>query len=135
MAALANLSLLVVDDDFDSRLLLTYILEEEGANVTTVASATEALEILAAQKPDVLLSDIAMPEIDGYVLIRQIRSWGLDRGGTLPAIAVSALTGTDSCQQAMSAGYQLCIAKPIDHDELINAIMNLVAQPVNLTEF
>ncbi|MGI0485223.1 response regulator [Pantanalinema rosaneae CENA516] len=129
MTALINLSLLVVDDDFDSRLLLTYILEEEGANVTTVASAAEALEVLAEQHPDVLLSDIAMPDTDGYVLIDQIRSRGLDRGGALPAIAVSALTGEDCYQQAMSAGYQMWIAKPIDQDELVNAITHLVAQP------
>lgn len=129
MAALANLSLLVVDDDFDSRLLLTYILEEEGANVTTAASAAEALQLLTEQSPDVLLSDIAMPDTDGYRLIHQIRSQGLDQGGRLPAIAVSALTGDESCQQAMSAGYQMCIAKPIDQDELINAIRYLVAQP------
>ncbi|HEY9615407.1 MAG TPA: response regulator [Microcoleaceae cyanobacterium] len=129
MAVLANLSLLVVDDDFDSRLLLTYILEEEGASVTTVASAAEALKILTDQNPDVLLSDIAMPETDGYGLIRQIRSQGLDRGGTLPAIAVSALAGEENCQEAMLAGYQLCIAKPIDQDELVKAIMNLVIQP------
>ncbi|MBL1173568.1 response regulator [Pantanalinema sp. GBBB05] len=129
MTALANLSLLVVDDDFDSRLLLTYILEEEGANVTTAASAAEALQVLVEQHPDVLLSDLAMPDTDGYVLIHQIRSQGLDRGGLLPAIAVSALTGEESCQLAISAGYQRCVAKPIDHEELVNAIRDLAAQP------
>jgi CheY-like chemotaxis protein len=127
MTALANLSLLVVDDDLDSLILLTCILEGEGARVTPVASATEALAVMEQQQPDVLLSDIAMPDMDGYLLMDQIRSRGHDRGGSVPAIAVTAMADEDSYQQAMLAGYQMYFCKPIDQDQLVTAIAGLTS--------
>ncbi|MBD2460214.1 response regulator [Oscillatoria sp. FACHB-1407] len=133
MTVLDKLSLLIVDDDFDSRFLLTYILEQEGANVTSVASATEALEILERQQPDVLLSDIAMPETDGYRLMHQIKSNGLDRGGALTAIAITAMVDEESGQRAMLAGYQFFLAKPIDQQALVGAIAHLATQRQRLS--
>jgi CheY-like chemotaxis protein len=117
---------LVVDDEPDIRDLVTFILEEYGAAVTAVTSAPEALEAMSESLPDVLISDIAMPEIDGYMLIRQVRQQPAQQGGNIPAIALTAYAGEVNEQQAIAAGFQMHIPKPIDPDELMEAIASLI---------
>ncbi len=125
---LKGLRVLVVDDEVDAREFLTFMLEQNGANVTTAASAEEALEGLKPLPPDVLLSDIGMPREDGYTLIRKIRAWELERGEQIPAIALTAYAREQDCKQALAAGFQMHIAKPIKADELVKAIANLAKQ-------
>jgi PAS domain S-box-containing protein len=127
--SLTGLRILVVDDDDNTREFLTFLLELHGANVTATATASEALVNLVQFKPDILLSDIGMPDVDGYMLMRQIRALPLEQGRNIPAIALTAYAGEIDHQQAMVAGFQQHIAKPIEPEMLIGAIANLVKQP------
>ncbi len=123
--SLQGMRILVVDDEIDSRDFITFVLQEEGAEVISVSSAIEALQILANFQPDVLFSDIGMPEIDGYMLIRQIRAWAPNEGGQIPAIALTAYAGEYNQQQAISAGFQMHVTKPAEPSELIAAVNRL----------
>ncbi|HCF27502.1 MAG TPA: diguanylate cyclase [Cyanobacteria bacterium UBA11049] len=123
---LAGVRVLVVDDDIDSRDLIAFILEEYGATVRAVASASEALNIFALQQPDILLSDIGMPEMDGYMLIRSIRSLPQEQGKEIPAIALTAYAGETDNRQILMAGFQKHITKPIEPLELATAIVQLL---------
>lgn len=123
---LEGIRILVVDDDVDTLEFLTFLLEEYGAQVRSVASALEALEVFAQWQPDLLLSDIGMPEVDGYMLIRQIRAMPSKQGGQLPAIALSAYAGETDHQQILKAGFQRHVTKPVDPDELATLIAQLV---------
>jgi PAS domain S-box-containing protein len=127
---LQGIKILVVDDDTDSRDFISFVLQEEGAEVISVSSAIETLQILPDFQPDVLLSDIGMPEIDGYMLIRQIRDWALNEGGQIPAIALTAYAGDYNQQQAISAGFQMHITKPAEPSELIAAVHRLAKKSV-----
>jgi CheY-like chemotaxis protein len=118
--------ILVVDDEADMREILIFLLEEYGAQVTAVASAIEALEALAQVQPDLLLSDIGMPEVDGYMLMRQIRAMSSEQGGEIPAIALTAYAGDTDQKQVLAAGFQKHIAKPVEPADLVAAIANLV---------
>lgn len=122
---LSEVKILVVDDDADTREYIAFLLEQAGAKVTAAASASEALTLLTQSKLDLLLSDIGMPEMDGYMLLRQIRSLPSEQGGTIPAIALSAYAGEINQQQAIAAGFQRHIAKPVEPEELIRAITSL----------
>jgi CheY-like chemotaxis protein len=122
---LAGLSSLVVDDETDSRDLVAFVLEQAGAVVTSASSADEALTILSQAPPDVFLSDIGMPVMDGYAFMRQVRSLPDSPGKTVPAIALTAYAGELNQQQAIAAGFQLHISKPVEPKELVNAIANL----------
>ncbi|MBW4477455.1 MAG: response regulator [Tolypothrix brevis GSE-NOS-MK-07-07A] len=122
---LEGTKILIVDDDVDSRDFITFLLQEENAEVIAVSSAMEALQILAKSKLDILLSDIGMPEMDGYMLIRQVRNWLPEQGGQIPAIALTAYAGEYDRQQAISAGFQMHIPKPVEPTELIAAITKL----------
>ncbi|NJR40447.1 MAG: GAF domain-containing protein [Leptolyngbyaceae cyanobacterium CSU_1_4] len=124
---LANISILVVDDETDTREFVAFLLEQAGAKVTAVASASEALLALAEFKPDLLLSDIGMPDIDGYRLMQQIRKLPPDQNGQIPAIALTAFAGEINHQQALSAGFQQHIAKPVEPDQLIEIIATLLS--------
>ena len=117
--------ILVVDDEADMREILIFLLEEYGAQVTAVASAIEALEALAQVQPDLLLSDIGMPEVDGYMLMRQIRAMSPEQGGEIPAIALTAYAGDTDQKQVLAAGFQKHIAKPVEPADLVAAIANL----------
>jgi signal transduction histidine kinase len=119
---LAGLQVLVVDDENDAREWLVRVLADAGADVRAARSAAEALEVFDRAPPDVLLSDIGMPEVDGYALIRRIRALPEDRGGCTPAVALTAFARADDRQRALNAGYQLHIGKPVDEDELIAAV-------------
>ncbi len=116
---------LVVDDEADAREYLAFLLEQYGAKVTVVASALEALEALSQSQPDLLLSDIGMPEIDGYMLMRQIRDLK-PQGGLIRAIALSAYAGEVDRQKAQAAGFQLHLSKPVEPEELVRAIFTLI---------
>lgn len=116
---LAGLRILVVDDDIDTDELLTVMLENLGASVTAVTSAGEALEIIAKSPPDLLLSDIGMPGIDGYMLIRLIRALPPEQGGKIPAIALTAYAGELNQKKALAAGFQMHLSKPVELEELL----------------
>jgi len=120
--------ILVVDDDDNTCEFLAFLLELHGANVIATATATEALTTLTQFKPEVLLSDIGMPDVDGYMLMRQIRALPPEQGGTIPVIALTAYAGETDYQQAMAAGFQRHIAKPIEPEVLIQAIASLLEQ-------
>lgn len=114
---------LIVDDELDARELLTVLLERCGASVTAVDSATAALSAVEGYTPDVLVSDIAMPGIDGYELVRRLRA--LPGWGTIPAIALTAHASADARVQAFRAGFDTYLAKPIDPAELAAAVSRL----------
>ncbi|WP_414569934.1 PAS domain S-box protein [Nostoc sp. CCY 9925] len=125
---LTGITVLVVDDDADTREFVVFLIEQYGANAIAVPSAREALIALTLSQPDVLLSDIAMPEVDGYTLVQQIRTLPPDRGGQIPAIALTAYAGEIDYQQAISAGFQRHIAKPVDPAKLVETIADLVRE-------
>jgi PAS domain S-box-containing protein len=121
-----QLRILIVDDEVDMRDLLRFILEEQGATVIVAASATEALQHLSESVPDILISDIGMPEMDGYALIKKIRTTLNQSGKMLPAIALTAYAGESNQRQALSAGFQLHLAKPIEPEYLVKAITQVM---------
>ena len=119
---LAGLQILVVDDDADMREFLSFMLEQYGATVITVTSAIAALTALSQSQPNLIISDIGMPEMDGYMLMRQVRSLKPEQGGRIPAIALTAYAGEMDQQQAIAVGFQQHISKPVDPEELVKAI-------------
>ncbi|MEH2458510.1 AAA family ATPase [Nostoc sp.] len=119
---LSGLEILVVDDDADMREFLPFMLEQYGATVIVTASAIAALTALSQSQPNLIISDIGMPEMDGYMLMRQVRSLKPEQGGTIPAIALTAYAGEIDHQQAIAVGFQLHISKPVDPEELVKAI-------------
>jgi signal transduction histidine kinase len=123
---LDGVRLLVVDDDDDSRDLITCILEEWGASVTGASSAGEAMRLLQQSRPDVLVSDIGMPDVDGYALMRQVRGMPAERGGGVPAIALTAYASESDGARVRAAGFQAHVTKPIDPDALTAAVAGLV---------
>jgi len=122
---LTGLRVLVVDDDADARDLFTRVLEQCDARVRAVASAGMALATLESWKPDVLVSDIAMPLESGYVLLRKIRQLTPEQGGTIPALAVTAYAGADDVKLALTAGFQAHVAKPVEPIDLALAVGSL----------
>ncbi|MEW6499004.1 MAG: response regulator, partial [Cyanobacteriota bacterium] len=124
---LGGLHVLIVDDEADVRELVAFILEQWGAEVTVATSASEALAALNQSLPNILLCDIGMPEVDGYMLMRQLRALPPERGGLIPAIALTAYAGESNQQQALAAGFQLHISKPVEPEELVRAIGHLIA--------
>ncbi|MFS0513836.1 response regulator [Nostoc sp. UIC 10607] len=124
---LMGIQILIVDDNADTRDFFSFVLEQFGAIVTAVASGDEALQALTQSKPDILLSDIGMPEMNGYMLIKQVRALEAEAGGKkIPAIALTAYAGEINQQQALQAGFQQHIVKPVAPEELLMAISNLV---------
>ncbi len=126
--ALAGLKILAVDDDIDTLELLKFVLENYGAQVLTVTSVKDAIAALSetSNRYDVLISDIAMPESDGYSLIRQVRSLGAEASGQIPAIALTAYASEREQQKAIEAGFQIHIAKPVEPVQMAWVIANLV---------
>ncbi|MGE5655512.1 MAG: AAA family ATPase [Actinomycetota bacterium] len=123
---LKGTKILVVDDEADMLELVTCLLEQSGAQVISVTSATEALTAIAHAKPDLLLSDIGMSEMDGYMLIRQLRTRSLEEGGEIPAIALTAYATEVDRQQALAFGFQSHITKPVDPQQLLVEVAGLV---------
>ncbi|ODH00260.1 hypothetical protein A4S05_04010 [Nostoc sp. KVJ20] len=124
---LMGIQVLIVDDNADTRDFFSFVLEQFGAIVTAVASGYEALQVLTQSKPDILLSDIGMPEMNGYMLMEQVRTQeAAVRGKQIPAIALTAYAGEINQQKALKAGFQQHIVKPVAPEELLVAISNLV---------
>jgi signal transduction histidine kinase len=128
---LDGLRILVVDDEADARRMLAKVLEGAGARVTTAGSAVEALAALAdatkEKGPDVLISDVGMPDQDGYDLIREVRRRG-HYAGNLPALALTAFAHSDNAREAISAGFQSHISKPVNLRNLTEAIASLIGR-------
>ncbi len=122
---LAGIRVLVVDDDADARDLVTAVLAQSGADVVTAASTAEALDALARARPHVLVSDLAMPGDDGYALIERVRQLGLDRGGRVPAVALTAFARADDRNRALAAGYAVHVAKPVEPATLVEIVARL----------
>lgn len=120
--------ILVVDDDADMREYVEVVLREAGARVLLASSAGEALAKLSRFRPDVLLSDLGMPNVDGYMLLKQIRTLMPELGGQVPAIALSAYASEYNQQQILAAGFQLHIAKPVEPKALVMAVASLLAK-------
>jgi len=123
---LDNMKILVVDDEADTRELLRQGLEYCGATVSVAGSAAEAVEAVMAKPPDILISDIGMPGVDGYDLIRQIRRLPAASGGKVPAIALTAYTRTEDRLQALRAGYDMHVPKPVELAELVAVAASVV---------
>ncbi|MFN6558643.1 MAG: ATP-binding protein [Nostoc sp. ChiSLP01] len=124
---LTGIKILVVDDDTDTREFHTFVLEQAGAKVTAAASALEALQALAQSKPDVLVSDIGMPETDGHMLMRQVKALQAE-DKQIVAIALTAYAGEINQQKALESGFQKHISKPVEPDELVKAIATLIGR-------
>ena len=125
--SLSGLRVLVVDDEAGMLELLKTILEQYSAQVTAVGSAKEAIAVLTANpgEYDALLSDIGMPNEDGYALIRQVRELSADLGGQIPAAALTAYVRVEEQSLALNAGFQRHIAKPIEPEQLVSMIAEL----------
>jgi CheY-like chemotaxis protein len=117
--------IMIVDDERDSRALVKRILEECNAIVTVASSAEEGLATLERDSPDLLISDIGMPGTDGYQFIRKVRALGEERGGKLPAIALTAFARSEDRQRAMLAGFDMHISKPVQPAELIAVVARM----------
>ena len=126
LLALDGLQVLLVDDNADTRELIAFILEQSGAEVTSVSSVSEALEAVVRLRPDILVSDIGMPDEDGYSLIRQVRSHKALNGQKIPAVALTAFASDEERRLALEAGFQVHLSKPIEPDKLVRVVANLV---------
>jgi len=127
-ALFQGLRVMVVEDEADSREILSSMLREWGAEVTTARSAPEALSALAEGAPDVLVSDIGMPGMDGFELIRELRRRGSGNGGRVPAIALTAYAGEESRREALAAGFEEHVAKPAGSRQLVAAVARLAGR-------
>ncbi|MGH9883121.1 MAG: response regulator, partial [Pyrinomonadaceae bacterium] len=115
-------------DDDDSRTLVGTMLKRQGADVVFASSTQEAIEAIKAGLPDVLVSDIGMPEQDGYELIRRVRELPPDKGGLAPAIALTGYATARDRERAITEGYQTHLAKPVEPLELVEAIAKLAGR-------
>jgi signal transduction histidine kinase/ActR/RegA family two-component response regulator len=123
--ALNGVKVLLVDDDQDTLSMISAMLTDYGAIVQSAASSPAALEALRWYKPDVIVSDLAMPYEDGYSLIRKLRELGIESGNQTPAVALTAYVRIEDRARALSAGFNMFVPKPIEPDELITAIASL----------
>jgi signal transduction histidine kinase/CheY-like chemotaxis protein len=123
--ALAGVRVLVVDDDPDTLQTLTTVLEMAGAAVRSAASVPEAMAVLAEWLPDVLVSDIGMPGEDGYAFIRRVRALARERGGAIPALALTAYARVEDRLQVLDAGFQMHVPKPAEPAELVALVASL----------
>jgi CheY-like chemotaxis protein len=121
---LQNIHVLIVEDDADSRDLIATTLQQLGAQVTALPSAAAAITALSQMKPDILISDIGMPGMDGYMLMQQIRA--VTRTQQIPAIALTSYTSEIDQQKVLAAGFQKHLPKPMESAELVEAIATLV---------
>jgi len=127
-ALLRGVSVLLVEDDTDARETLAMVLERCGAKVTPAASAGEAMKALARALPDVLVSDIKMAGEDGYDLIRKVRGLRQERGGRIPALALTAYAGAEHARKALAAGFEAHVAKPAAAAELVTKVARLAGR-------
>jgi len=122
---LSNLAIVVVDDHDDTRRYLGIFLGNLGANVVLAANAVEGVEAVKTRRPNLVLSDIKMPERDGFEVLRKIRALGPDAGGSVPVIAMSALV-THASARMLDAGFQACLPKPFTPDKLLQTILTVL---------
>jgi PAS domain S-box-containing protein len=122
---LESIQILLIDDEQDARELQVFLLEQSGANVTAVTSGLEALQALDQFIPNVIVSDVGMADMDGYMLIQQIRSRSPNQGGTIPAIALTAYAAEVDQQKALQVGFQVHLTKPVEAEKLVKAIASL----------
>jgi len=120
---LDGLKVLLVDDDVDNLQFLAFLFEVYGAEVAAVISADYALQAVLEWRPDILISDVGMPDEDGYMLIRRIRALTAEQGGQVPAIALTAYAKDSDREQALAAGFQEHLAKPVEQDVLLQAVL------------
>jgi PAS domain S-box-containing protein len=123
---LDGIRVLLIDDEPDGRTLIARILEGQGVSCTCAASAAEALELLSKEQFDLLISDIGMPDVNGFELIRQVRHLDKSRSGPLPAIALTAYARPEDRQRSLLAGFHMHLSKPIEARELIASIASLL---------
>ena len=121
---LSGIHILVIDDELDSQDFIAFVLERAGANVTRVASGIEALQAIEQAIPNLIVSDIGMPNMDGYMLLQQVRA--MESVKHVPAIALTAYAGEADYQQAVAVGFQRHISKPVEPEVLVRAIVKLV---------
>lgn len=123
--AMLDFQVLVVDDDPAARELLAAVLADRGARVLTAGSAQEARGLFARQRPDVLISDLGMPHEDGYEMMRRIRRLEVAHGRRVPAVAVTACPVRDARDRALQSGFDAVLAKPIDVNDLLSAVVQV----------
>jgi PAS domain S-box-containing protein len=129
-ASLEGLMILIVDDEHDTRELLRTSLSECGAQVTVAGSVEEAFAAFAASIPDILISDIGMPDVDGYELIRRLRELPLECGGKIPAIALTAYARVEDRLKALRAGFQMHVPKPVELAELVTVVASVAGRSI-----
>jgi CheY-like chemotaxis protein len=128
LPSLQGLRVLVVDDEPDTRELIHEVLKECGAEVITSPSAAEALVALQEHKPDILISDLGMPDEDGYSLITKIRALPSERGGDIPAAALTAYARSEDRMRVLRSGFQFHLPKPVDSAELVTVVASLAGR-------
>ncbi|MBD1995100.1 response regulator [Leptolyngbya sp. FACHB-541] len=127
---LDGLKVLIVDDDIDNLQFLAFLFEVYGAEVAAVSSASDAFQAVLEWRPDILVSDVSMPDEDGYMLIRRIRALTVEQGGQVPAIALTANAKESDRIKALAAGYQQHLAKPVEQDTLLQAVLEMAASKI-----
>jgi CheY-like chemotaxis protein len=125
---LEGLTVLVVDDQADARDLIRRVLEDSAATVLTASTADEALHLIERRRPHVLVTDIGMPDVDGYELLKRVRALGITRGGRLPAIALTAFARSEDRTKALRAGFMVHVAKPVDPSELVATVASVAGR-------
>ncbi len=125
---LTGLKVLVVDDQSDARNLIKRVLEDCAAEVITAGTVDEALELIEAERPDVLVSDIGMPDAGGFELLKRVRALGADRGGRIPAIALTAFARSEDRTRALRAGFLVHVSKPVDPSELVATVASVTGR-------
>ncbi|MGZ3672429.1 MAG: response regulator, partial [Bdellovibrionota bacterium] len=123
---LQGIRILLVDDETSTTEAISALLSEYGAKVETAKSAAEAMIVLKKSRPDIIVSDIAMPGEDGYTLLRKIRAMEKGKARPLPAIAMTAFAGEDDRQRAMEAGFSAHVSKPVDLAYLSSVIAHVI---------
>ena len=117
-----------MDDQADARDLIRRVLEDCSATVLTAATADEALRLIERRRPHVLVTDIGMPDVDGYELLKRVRALGITRGGRLPAIALTAFARSEDRTKALRAGFMVHVAKPVDPSELVATVASVAGR-------
>jgi PAS domain S-box-containing protein len=126
---LVGLRVLLVDDEDDTLEMLKMFMRRAGAEVTAASTAVAALDVLERVRPDVIVADIGMPDVDGYEFLRRLRARGADRGGQTPAVALTAYAAESDRLRALRTGFQAHLTKPLDPAALINTLVNLAGRP------
>jgi CheY-like chemotaxis protein len=128
LPGLDGVKVLVVDDEPDARDLLRRVLQRQNATVFLASGARDAIDLVRQTRPDVIVSDIGMPNLDGYEMIRLIRSLPEEQGGRTPAVALTAFARSEDRRRAMMAGFQVHVAKPAEPAELVATVASLAGR-------